>query len=221
MASEEIFPSLKLVRPEFGESMLVPLVNQFGVMQQQMFDQFQQAMAMMLQMFGTMHREQMEVIRTELNQLHNLTQEFHSLKSELAIRTQKEDEMRTSPGGTGARCLEEMVAPKPGTPAATETPRQVSKIRSAQENSTFASQSCSSIGPEHQASPSANAEMRDSEGSQEPAVTSSREKASDAITAPVDSERDSVVWLHQRIMSLQRERETRWQKILKLLPGIS
>ena len=42
--------------------MLVPLVNQFGLMQQQMFDQFQQAMAMMVQMFGTMHRDQMEVI---------------------------------------------------------------------------------------------------------------------------------------------------------------
>ena len=27
------------------------------------------------------------------------------------------------------------------------------------------------------------------------------------------------MWLHQRIMTLQRERETRWQKILKLLPG--
>ena len=50
--------------------MLVPLVNQFGVIQQQMFDQFQQAMAMMLQMFGTMHREQMEVIREEMDRLH-------------------------------------------------------------------------------------------------------------------------------------------------------
>ena len=48
-----------------------------------MFDQFQQAMAMMLQMFGTMHREQMEVIREELDQLHDLTEEFHSLKKRI------------------------------------------------------------------------------------------------------------------------------------------
>jgi hypothetical protein len=41
--------------------------------------------------------------------------------------------------------------------------------------------------------------------------------SSDAI----DSERDSIAWLHQRIMTLQHERETRWQKILKLLPGAS
>ena len=57
-------------------------------MQQQMFDQFQQAMAMMVQMFGTMHRDQMEVIRAELDRLHDLTEEFHALKSELAQRTQ-------------------------------------------------------------------------------------------------------------------------------------
>ena len=79
-----------LARSESAESMLVPLINQFGLMQQQMFDQLQQAMAMTVQMFGTMHRDQMEVIRTELNQLHELTQEFHSLRNELADRSQAE-----------------------------------------------------------------------------------------------------------------------------------
>jgi hypothetical protein len=36
-----------------------------------------------------------------------------------------------------------------------------------------------------------------------------------------ESDRDVIVWLHQRMMTLQQERETRWQKILKLLPGLS
>ena len=49
---------------------------------------------------------------------------------------------------------------------------------------------------------------------------STREKTDDTNTT-ADSERDSIVWLHQRIITLQRERETRWQKILKLMPGIS
>ena len=34
-------------------------------------------------------------------------------------------------------------------------------------------------------------------------------------------DRDAVAWIHQRIMTIQSERETRWQKILKLLPGVS
>ena len=81
---------VNLTQSELTESMLVPLVNQFGLMQQQMFDQFQQAMAMMVQMFGTMHRDQMEVIRAELDQLRELTEEFHALKNELAKRTQNQ-----------------------------------------------------------------------------------------------------------------------------------
>ena len=78
-ALEATFP-IKLASSDLTESMLVPLVNQFGLMQQQMFDQFQQAMAMMVQMFGTMHRDQMAVIREELDRLHDLTEEFHALK---------------------------------------------------------------------------------------------------------------------------------------------
>ena len=58
-------------QPEATDSALVPLVNQFSMMQQQMFDQFQQAMGMLVQMFGTMHREQMDVIREELDRLHD------------------------------------------------------------------------------------------------------------------------------------------------------
>src|SRR6185312_16151431 len=72
------------LHPDVTESVLVPLVNQFSMMQQQMFDQFQQAMGMLVQMFGTMHREQMDVIREELDRLHDLTRELQELKQDLA-----------------------------------------------------------------------------------------------------------------------------------------
>ena len=74
----------RMSQAEVCESALVPLVNQFSMMQQQMFDQFQQAMGMLVQMFGTMHREQMEVIREELDRLHQLSKELQELKDELA-----------------------------------------------------------------------------------------------------------------------------------------
>jgi hypothetical protein len=37
----------------------------------------------------------------------------------------------------------------------------------------------------------------------------------------LESERNVMVWLHQRMMVLQQERESRWRKILNLLPGLS
>ena len=87
--------------------MLVPLVNQFGLMQQQMFDQFHQAMAMMVQMFGTMHHDQMAVIREELDRLNELSDEVHALRAELAGRTQDDDpNVSSEPGRRHTRhCL--------------------------------------------------------------------------------------------------------------------
>ena len=43
----------------------------------------------------------------------------------------------------------------------------------------------------------------------------------EGASPPPDPERNSLLWLHERIITLQRERETRWQKILKLVPGMS
>ena len=73
----------RLEKGEITESLLVPLMNQFGQMQQQMLDQFQQAITMIVQMFGTLHRDQMVTIREELDQLRDLTREFHAIKLEL------------------------------------------------------------------------------------------------------------------------------------------
>ena len=58
-----------------------------------------------------------------------------------------------------------------------------------------------------------------SEQRHEPGLCSPTRASGAGLAA--NSDRDTVVWLHQRIMSLQRERESRWQKILKLLPGMS
>jgi hypothetical protein len=63
---------------------LAPLATQFALMQQQMFDQFKQAMLMMGQMFSDLHREQLVLIREELNRLHHVTQEIQTLQMELA-----------------------------------------------------------------------------------------------------------------------------------------
>jgi pSer/pThr/pTyr-binding forkhead associated (FHA) protein len=230
MASEATFP-LKLAPPGSTESILVPLINQFGFMQQQMFDQFQQAMAMMVQMFGTMHREQMEMIQAELAGLHDLTEEFHALKKELANRTQERDTTVSSAPTIAPTGLDGTITTEP-IASATAMAEGSSGLKTTQADARSAlhAPSLASSVPEQQSSPSARlsslplaskrpAAQPPAEEVQESGLRS--QAKTNGTSDPVDSEQDSLVWLHQRIMTLQRERETRWQKILKLLPGVS
>ncbi len=69
-----------------AEALLMPLVAQFSEMQQHMFEQFQQTLLMMAQMFGNLQREQMALIRQELEQIHELTRQLHALQAEGAGR---------------------------------------------------------------------------------------------------------------------------------------
>lgn len=64
-----------------NESLLMPLISQFSLMQQQMFEQFQHTLLMMAQTFGNLHREQLALVREELGQIQNLTRELHELQS--------------------------------------------------------------------------------------------------------------------------------------------
>jgi pSer/pThr/pTyr-binding forkhead associated (FHA) protein len=226
---------VNLAQSELTESMLVPLVNQFGLMQQQMFDQFQQAMAMMVQMFGTMHRDQMEVIRAELNQLHELTEEFHALKNELASRSREQGEPSSSKLAVDGTWLAGSTTSGPGvspTSPVSATPEPWSGPEAARLSLAlpFSPAPLPSSTPEQPPSlnpplsptpplssppaPQPSSEQLEEPGRGSPAKPGTARRA-DA------SDRDTVVWLHQRIIALQQERESRWQKILKLLPGMS
>jgi pSer/pThr/pTyr-binding forkhead associated (FHA) protein len=232
--SESIF-SVKLAPAELSESMLVPLVNQFGVMQQQMFDQFQQAMAMMVQMFGTMHRDQMAVIREELDRLRDLTEEFHALKTELVNRTARDQNPSTSNGPmTTAQDENRILLAQPMVSEKRLKSDRSSLLQSGQEDTASSNQPIS-LAPPSDSQPQSFTPpdlTSQSASMKPPTVPPNGEGARDirgpqcqikvgATCPPADSERDSVAWLHNRIMTLQRERETRWEKILKLLPGLS
>ena len=60
------------------------LVQQFGAMQQQMFDQFHQTMMMMFEGFAALHRETSATIRTEFEEVRKLSKEIESLREETA-----------------------------------------------------------------------------------------------------------------------------------------
>lgn len=65
----------------FSEKFVRSLVEQFTVMQQQMFDQTQQQMAMLTQVFSEMYQSQQDLIRDELQRIHTLTAEIQDIQS--------------------------------------------------------------------------------------------------------------------------------------------
>jgi hypothetical protein len=222
-----------LTHSEVVESVLVPLVNQFGLMQQQMFDQFQQAMGMMLQMFGSMHRDQMEVIRAELEQIRELTEEFHTLKSELAKRTQNETlakphESEVGEGGIVQPNSMDSNTFMPPHSMLSETKANLNANRTSNGPSPSPTVFSSKVAGQRP-SPESHRVVTQSSASSpilpstpEPTVRTGSEPTpkADSRSPEPESDRATVLWLHQRIMTLQRERESRWQKVLKLVPGL-
>jgi predicted component of type VI protein secretion system len=216
---------IRLDRGELTESVLVPLINQFGLMQQQMLDQFQQTIATLVQTFSALHRDQMNLIREELDRLSDLTKEFHSLKHELAARAQNLAERAP-------------VVPRPSAewhPPQGEIQRFAEGVMSRIDTSASSQSSQSSrvaIGSGRDSStpaPRSRVAMESAASLPNPLVASAQEGHGPAapLTQPeperskLESDRDVMVWLHQRMTTLQQERETRWQKIMKLLPGVS
>ena len=73
-------PEMRLARRE--DALLLPLVQQFQLMQQQLFDQFQQTMLVVVKMFGTLHREQTDLVRKDLERVHALTRELERIQTD-------------------------------------------------------------------------------------------------------------------------------------------
>jgi pSer/pThr/pTyr-binding forkhead associated (FHA) protein/2'-5' RNA ligase len=65
------------------EAALRPFVEHVALMQQQMSDQFHRAVMMMAEVFGSMHCDQMQLVRGELEQIRKLTEEMHALREKL------------------------------------------------------------------------------------------------------------------------------------------
>lgn len=162
-----LLPERTQTETEVIQRLLVPLVHEFRLMQQQMFDQFQQAMTSMFDMFTSLHREQSDLIRDELERLRELTQELHTLQEELAKH----------PPHAAA------VPPAPASPP-----------------------------PEPERPPPAAAP-------ETPPAEATRPAEPHAAALPAENAEDIHVWLTQRMATLQRERQSSWQRILNFLLG--
>jgi hypothetical protein len=205
-------------KAEITQSLLMPLMNQFGQMQQQMLDQFQQAISMIVQAFGNLHRDQMATIREELDQLRDLTREFHDIKHEIAARSQDPGAI-ASAGASKSSDNARTFASAPRGQAIAESARSEA-VNAAPR--AFAEVPTPAPGPSAVTASAVGASAFQSAlgavASEPLEVKQPQPKPRESAS---ESEGDVMVWLHQRMMVLQEERESRWRKILKLLPGLS
>jgi len=195
-------------RPEVVDPYLAQLTTQFGQMQQQMFDQFQQSMLMMAQMFGSLHRDQMDLVRDELARLRQVNQDLTLLQAELAGRPAEAALPPTSvaPGaGDASTAMNDTLArieamlqagsPRPALPADGAGPEPKSEQAALPSTASNGAHAAISRG----STPS--------------------ERRSPAVHPGGPNDKSIHTLLTQRIAALQEERQGRWQKVLGLMLG--
>jgi pSer/pThr/pTyr-binding forkhead associated (FHA) protein len=174
-------------------SMLIALVNQFNLMQQQMFDQFQESMLITSRMFTSLHQDQMALVREELDQLRGLTGELHAIQGELiGQRANANSPLGAGPGG-----------------------RRVEPVGGA--GSEFLPNGGGSGGTKGWTVTSREATPSPTEPSEKPPDDYAH--AASVAGAAAGSPEDVHAWLNQRISAIQEERQTRWHKLLGMILG--
>jgi hypothetical protein len=182
-------PPQERLGPEW--TMLIALVNQFSLMQQQMFDQFQENMVIATRMFSNMQKDQAALIREELDQLRALTGELCTLQGQLAARP-----------ATGGPIPATHAASRHGAPLNNTPTLALPKVAANGAGQKKAGLSPATSGL---AVPTGNAPP-------------SEAGAADGAPPPQTPEQLHA-WLNTRISGLQDERQTRWNKILGMILG--
>lgn len=134
----------EILNSQRGSPALVMLVEQFGRMQQNMLEQFNQSLMMLMQHMGDQYREQMRQVRGEMDELRRLTDELIGMKER--VRDNAMTAMTTITT-TAAASLPELPKPQgdlseklpPPIPVPVDDPlvmvsRRISEIRGEQRS---------------------------------------------------------------------------------------
>ena len=179
---------------ELTGTALAMFLNQFGQMQRQMLDQFQQSTMMMFQMFGSMHTEQMEMIREELARLREIGETLESLKAEVKTATERAGRPALGPAPWG---------PSPATPsikasARAEVPGNGTRGAVPASGPPSGDGAAAGVGAGCQPTPGGTSKDQ-----------------------PLGPSPNVDAWLFDRISALHEEQQSRWQKIFTVMRGKS
>jgi hypothetical protein len=180
-------------------------------------DQFQQSMMMLFQSFNSLHQEQTDILRQEFDQLRDLTQELVALRGELAGQASPAREGSEYPTAaanappmdnpSASIDVEKTLAGSEGPPT---SPRGQPPGRAGEVSRP------TGPDPEDLASHKADRPV---------AATDRPAAARSHLQGSAKPEADPGPAIHaqlrQRIMAIQNEQRSSWQRILNLMPGRS
>jgi pSer/pThr/pTyr-binding forkhead associated (FHA) protein len=216
-----VLPSLPPLPPlgdlagmPLNEAMAVSLMQQFATMQQQLFDHTHQLMAVMAETFQSAHSRQLQLIRDELMRVHELNRELQDLNRNRVDPEVAGPTMATPPMGAKRLSHTEGKAgraarPQPAAPTSRE-PHESNSADSASPPPDDASTPAAAPRPAADRRPAAPAaKTRNAQREEERPAARTSENAAGG--------QEVHAWLSSRITELERERTSRWQRILQLL----
>jgi hypothetical protein len=213
-----------------GDTTAVALMQQFAVMQQQMFDHTYQLLAVVTEAFQTAHNRQLQLIREELMRVHELNRELYDLNRQRGtVDTAPEasivagsapvpgiDELKRrilqemppgapmeKPTAAGAPAVSAPELKPPASPAPAPAAADATSPKTPDPGSPRRKN-------DREASDSSSRKRRGKQAADRPATPS-------AAATPGAPTQDVHAWLSGRISELTEERSSRWQRILQLL----
>jgi len=183
-----------------SEQFVLSLVNQFGQMQQQLFQQSQQSMMMLVNMFSTLHQNHMDLIRDDLNRLHEVTAELQSVQAQMASSG---NESATNVSYTRA-------AESTETEHVSHEDVQDAVFSEAVPESAKKPQAPQPAPAEEAAA----SDQSDSENKPVPPPEEEKRQRSDRSGVRTHA------MLAERLAELENERNSRWQKIMQTIKSV-
>ncbi|MBV8314816.1 MAG: hypothetical protein JOZ53_07760 [Planctomycetaceae bacterium] len=166
-------------------------------------------------MFGTIHREQMDMVRGELDEIHRLSEELKELKANSSRHSPApQDPTAAAAPGQHPSDPDGRIRPPDARPAS-----QASPPLSPADLPAGRASSLSARGPERP-TPADASSHRNRPLAVEAAGSSPEpegRRPEDCPAGQVDDFIHDV--MSQRIAEIQRERQSRWHKILNLVTG--
>ena len=215
-----------------NEAMAVSLMQQFATMQQQLFDHTHQLLAVMAETFQSAHNRQTQLIREELQRVHELNRELHELNRKKGVAEVGPEGMAAASGEQAVLLaveeLRQQTAEDPLTldteeapPAKAEVPRMAPVGREKAPPAARPERE-PETAPTDRTVPPGTATETEAEKPVSPTSAARAGATPEKPLAPAETAngsegKDMHAWLSGRINGLERERSSRWQRILQLL----